>query len=252
MQPDIHAPDFDALADEEELARPKAKRPRGRKAKAAAREQARQRRPKTSRRRSRIGVVAILIFAVAVFGWAAYVFLPHLFGSGSTTADGTAATTANTNPAAANPAVATGNSIIVFQGGDPTVFEAGADNPVHYQGDTAGGHVQITSSATSGGARAVLGPGVANRLVGHQVRFVIEARATPGQPAQAVRFIYVRGLSTLAPRLSPLLADFGVITPTWDIPAGTVDGNDYLLIEPGVPGDGTAVDIRSIRIEILD
>jgi hypothetical protein len=26
---------------------------------------------------------------------------------------------------------------------------------------------------------------------------------------------------------------------------------DFLLIEPGIPGDGTAVDVQSIRIDVI-
>ncbi len=208
-------------------------------------------------RHSGLWLALIMVFALAVFAWAGYVAVQLLSGNDAEGADGVvAATDTNTPAAAATPAtpLTVGETITLFEGGDPTVFEAGADNPVRYQGDTAGGIVQITSSSTSGGARAVIGPGVANLLAGHQVRFLIEARGTPGQPAQAVRIAYKRGLTTLEWRPLRVLDDFAVLTPGWTIPTGSTgtDGTDYLLIEPGVPGDGTAVDIRSIRIEILE
>jgi len=49
-----------------------------------------------------------------------------------------------------------------------------------------------------------------------------------------------------------VISEFAVITATWTVPARGAPGADYLLIEPGVAGDGTAIDIRLIRFELLD
>ena len=195
------------------------------------------------RRQSRGWIIFVLIFAIAVITWSGYVFVPILFPSGPV-AEGAAV------PAA--KAVAVGESIMLFQGQDPTIFEAGADNPVQYQGDETGGHVRISSTIASGGAKAVLGPGVANRLSGHEIRVVLEARGTPGQAAPTVRLAYQRGAAIIAWRTVRVFAEFGVIGTTWQIPQEATGGDDFLLIEPGVPGDGNAIDIRSIRIEIVD
>ena len=189
-------------------------------------------------------MIFLLIFAVAVITWSGYVFVPILFPSGPV-AEGAAVP-------AAEAVAAVGESIMLFQGEDPTIFEAGPDNPVQYQGDETGGHVQISSTIASGGAKAVLGPGLANRLSGHEIRVVLEARGTPGQAAPTVRLAYQRGAAIIEWRTVRVLAEFGVIGTNWQIPQGASGGDDFLLIEPGVPGDGNAIDIRSIRIEIVD
>lgn len=49
--------------------------------------------------------------------------------------------------------------------------------------------------------------------------------------------------------LSPNYATYGMI---WRVPAARTTAGDYLLIEPGIPGDGTSVDIRAIRIDIVN
>jgi hypothetical protein len=49
-----------------------------------------------------------------------------------------------------------------------------------------------------------------------------------------------------------LPGDFSELSLVWDIPKDRREADsDYLLIQPGIPGDGTATDIKSIRIEIL-
>jgi hypothetical protein len=131
------------------------------------------------------------------------------------------------------------------------VFEAAPDNPVQYEGDAETGLARITSSISSGGARAIVGPGVVEAIAGHSVRIVLEARGTPGQAAATVSLGYQHGTTQLQTRAANLPTEFGAVAATWAIPAGAT-GNDYLIIDPGVPGDGTAIDIRSIRIEIVN
>ena len=232
-------------------------RPR-RRSRVAARETRLEDEPR--RRGSRIWLIIIFVFAVGVIGWAGYVFLPLLFPSepgetSETTAgapEGAAPVAAAAQPVTPTPAAPAGDGIVLFNGADPTVFEAGADNPVNYQGNADGGFVRITSSIDSGGARAVIGPGVAERLAGHEVRVVIEARGSPDQAAGAVRLAYQQDLLILDWRVSRLIGDYAFISASWTIPDRATDGPDYLLIEPGVAGDGTAIDIRSIRFEIVN
>jgi hypothetical protein len=225
--------------------------------------------PRQGAPRRRIWPVIILVLAVVVVGYAATVFIPILFPSGPSTGETTETAAA---PAAAPAAVAetpvpaagaalppapagqtpVTSPIILFQGEDPAVFEAGTDNPVRYETGADGGLVRISSSIASGGARAVIGPGVANALAGHSVRIVLEARGAPGQAAATVNLGYQHGAVELTTRQAIVPGDFGPVAATWAIPAGTGTGADYLLIDPGVPGDGTAIDIRLIRIEIVN
>jgi len=53
-------------------------------------------------------------------------------------------------------------------------------------------------------------------------------------------------------RTVALTEAFALVTVEWPIPVVRGAGNDYLVIEPGIPGDGTAVDIREITVEILE
>lgn len=143
-------------------------------------------------------------------------------------------------------------SLILFDGSDPGMFRSTADNPVRFDGYPNGGTVRISSSANSNGARLRVGPGVYERIAGRHVRILVVARAAPDDPADALRFAYQNGR-----RLSPwsdqkLSDDFQTLVLDWTVPAErTGSEGDSLLIEPGIPGDGTAADIRSVTIDIL-
>lgn len=143
-------------------------------------------------------------------------------------------------------------SLILFDGSDPGMFRSTADNPVRFDGYPAGGTVRISSSANSNGARLRVGPGVYERIAGRHVRILVVARAAPDDPADALRFAYQNGR-----RLSPwsdqkLSDDFQTLVLDWTVPAErTGSEGDSLLIEPGIPGDGTAADIRSVTIDVL-
>ena len=197
----------------------------------------------------------MVVFGAGILAWSASVFLPVLFlsdpESETTPAQSVATPAAEPQAAPVAPAVVSGG-ISMFDGGDPSVFEAGADNPINYLADVGGGIVRITSTINSGGARLVIGPDAANSLSGHQVRVVMEARGTPDQAAAAVRLAYQQELIILDWRLARLIGEFAIITATWTVPNREAAGTDYLIIEPGVAGDGTAIDIRSIRFELLD
>lgn len=143
-------------------------------------------------------------------------------------------------------------SLILFDGSDPAMFRSTADNPVRFDGYPNGGSVRISSSANSNGARLRVGPGVYERIAGRHVRILVVARAAPDDPADRLRFAYQNGH-----RLSPwsdqkLSDDFQTLVLDWTVPAErTGSEGDSLLIEPGIPGDGTAADIRSVTIDVL-
>jgi hypothetical protein len=220
--------------------------------------------------RRRIWVLIILLFGAVVVGWAASVFIPILFPQAP--AGETADVQTNADPIAANagaapvvreageaaPALppapvaaapAQAEPIVLFDGTDPGMFDGGP-NAVEYQGE--GGFVTVTSTVASGGARVTVGPAIAQQIAGHTVRILLEARGTPGQPAGTVRLTYQHGTVGLQTRQAIVSEIFGAAAATWAIPAGADGGNDYLLIEPGVPGDGTAIDIQAIRIVVVN
>ncbi|MCX5480950.1 hypothetical protein OSH08_18260 [Kaistia geumhonensis] len=153
------------------------------------------------------------------------------------------------SPEASGPVA---ESLILFDGSDPGMFRSTADNPVRFDGYPNGGSVRISSSANSNGARLRVGPGVYQRIAGKHVRILVVARAAPDDPADALRFAYQNGR-----RLSPwsdqkLTDDFQALVLDWTVPAERTGAEgDSLLIEPGIPGDGTAADIRSVTIDVL-
>ncbi len=220
--------------------------------------------PRKPRRVGRILFTVVGAFCAAALGWTAYVFVPLLFGSD----EAPPATIAAVDPALASPnrAVRTvlpfdpgtpsagdvAETIILFNGENPTAFSATADNPVRFRGDSGAGIARIGTSAGSPGARAVVGPGIAQRLGGKSFRMLVELRAAPDNPAGEIRFAYQRGLEVSAWQSASLPADFTTLGLEFALPDdGQARGNDYLIIEPGIPGDGTAADIRSIKVEVL-
>ncbi len=245
---------------DEETEEPSPRRARGRREKRPSRRELRRQRREADRfeaspGRRRIWIGAIFVVAAGVLAWSAYVILPGLFpGDPDEPGANTAAAVETPTPATPTPApvtpVPTGDGIVMFAGDDPSVFETGADNPINYQAD--GRFVRITSSINTGGAKLIIDPAVASALAGHQVRVVIEARGAPDQAAAAVRLAYQQDLLILDWRLARLIGEFAIITATWTVPARSTEGSDRMLIEPGVAGDGTAIDIRNIRFEVLD
>ncbi len=272
-------------------AEPAPKRVRGRKAparKAAADAAA----PAGSAPRARwgarrIGLVAVLVFVVLAGGYAASVFIPLLTGGGPDEAElveapdvelptvarparevlpfvpdvpgpGAAVAPADLGirsfaplEAAAGP-LAERESIILFNGENPTVFEASPDNPVRFRGEDGAGIARVGTSSTSAGVRAAIGPGIVQRLQGRSFRLMVEIRASPDNPASSIRFAYQHGRTLSDWQSATLGADFVTIPLDFAVPAdGQTRGNDYLIIEPGIPGDGTAGDIRFIRVEVM-
>jgi hypothetical protein len=143
-------------------------------------------------------------------------------------------------------------SLVVFDGRDPTVFEGASDNPIQFDSDAEGGFARISSATSAAGARAVIGPGLAERLAGKTVRITLLARSSNENGAATMRFAYQSGLAISHWQSADLSASYGTFGMIWRVPAvRTVGAGDYLLIEPGIPGDGTSTDIRSIKIDIL-
>jgi hypothetical protein len=141
-------------------------------------------------------------------------------------------------------------SFAVFDGRDPTVFSTTPDNPVRF--DNANGFARVASSTSDAGVKVLIGPGLAARLAGHQVRVVVNARSSTDFGAANMRFAYQSGLAISHWQTANLGADYQQLGLLWRVPTmRTAAAGDFLLIEPGIPGDGTGADIQSIRIDVL-
>jgi hypothetical protein len=141
-------------------------------------------------------------------------------------------------------------SFAVFDGRDPTVFATTPDNPVRF--NSADGFARVSSSTGASGVKVTIGPGLAARLAGHQVRIVVDARSSTEFGAANMRFAYQSGLAISHWQTANLSADYKELGMVWRVPTmRTNPAGDFLLIEPGIPGDGTGVDIKAIRIDVL-
>lgn len=144
-------------------------------------------------------------------------------------------------------------SFSLFDGTDPTVFESTPDNPVRFDKDAGGaGLARVSSSASSPGVRLNIGPGIATQLAGKPVRLVILARSAKESGAANMRFAYQSGVALSHWQTANLSDSDVALGLVWRVPRMQTDPNgDYVLIEPGIPGDGTAVDIHSVRLDLL-
>ncbi|MEJ0011946.1 MAG: hypothetical protein WDM94_04800 [Bauldia sp.] len=141
-------------------------------------------------------------------------------------------------------------SYAVFDGRDPTVFSTTPDNPVRF--DNTDKFARVSSSTSAAGVKVMIGPGLAARLAGHNVRVVIDARSSTDFGAANMRFAYQSGLAISHWQTANLGADYQSLGLLWRVPTmRTASTGDFLLIEPGIPGDGTGADIQSIRIDVL-
>jgi hypothetical protein len=141
-------------------------------------------------------------------------------------------------------------SFAVFDGHDPTVFVTTPDNPIRF--DSVNGFARISSSTGAPGVKVLVGPGLASSLAGKQVRIVITARSSLEVGAAAMRFAYQSGLAISHWQTANLGSDYQEVGMVWRVPTmRTSTTGDYLLIEPGIPGDGTGADVQSIRIDLL-
>ena len=67
-----------------------------------------------------------------------------------------------------------------------------------------------------------------------------------------MRFAYQSGVAISHWQTANLGPDYQAVALTWRVPALQTDrSGDVLLIQPGVPGDGTGADIKSIKIDLL-
>jgi hypothetical protein len=216
----------------------------------------------------RILSLTIAGLAVVLVAFNVYVFLPIIFGPERSTAlpaaapqkiddrlpiDGAAAGRIDGATASeiSERDVDVAESLVVFDGRDPTVFEGLPDNPIRFASDAEGEFAQISSAASAAGARAVIGPGLAERFAGRTIRVTLLARSSAGNGAANLRFAYESGRAISHWQSAQLNDTYGTYSIIWRVPAGDSRGGDYLRIEPGIPGDGTSTDIRSIKIDIL-
>lgn len=222
-----------------------------------------------------VPILAIIVGALAVIliAFNVYIFLPILMGSdpSPSTAATSPAKIEDRLPAAEPPGPASAQvvsnsataveipersldvteSLVIFDGSDPTVFEGTSNNPIQFDSDTEGGFARISSAASAAGARAIIGPGLAERLAGQTVRVTLLARSSDENGATQMRFAYQSGLAVSHWQSADLSSNYGTYGMIWRVPAADTGEHDYLLIEPGIPGDGTSTDIRMIKIDIL-
>lgn len=140
----------------------------------------------------------------------------------------------------------------LFDGLDPTVFETAADNPVRFDSDGEGSFARVSSSSSAAGARLVIGPGLAGRLAGERVRVRMIVRSSTDRGALSMRFAYQSGIAISHWQTANLNAGYEEVAILWRVPSQrTSVAGDYVVIEPGIPGDGTGVDVRSAELDII-
>jgi hypothetical protein len=146
-------------------------------------------------------------------------------------------------------AITVTSSFSLFDGRDPTVFASDPDNPVRFDGQLA----RVATSAASSGAKIIIGAGLSSRLAGKTIRVTIDARSARENGAASMRFAYQSGFAIShwqAANLTDEFTEFGLV---WRVPTmRTNPDGDYIVIEPGIPGSGTAVEIRSVRVDLVD
>ena len=215
----------------------------------APRSSARQARPHMDENRKiRLLIIAVAALAVVLLAISGFVFFTLLSGPSSTTPRAAAAVTS----APSGVPAGTQQTVTLFDGRDPTVFEADPNNPIRFTGTDANGIATISTSTSSSGARIVIGPGLSARLAGQSIRVTLVARSTPGDGAPSLRFAYQSGLAISHWQAASLTKDFKPYTLDWRVPTmRTNPTGDYIVIEPGIPGDGTSADIQSATIDVL-
>lgn len=214
---------------------------------------------------------AVAGLVVVLIGFNAFVFLPTILDTGSTPTDtaGVVAKSTDRLPTAGSPATrivsdsATASEIpqrdlnvtesfVVFDGRDPTVFDGSSNNPIQFESDAEGGFARISSATSAAGARALIAPGLAERLAGQTIRITLLSRSSAENGASTIRFAYQSGLAVSHWQSVDLSEAYGSYGMIWRVPAAHASASgDILLIEPGIPGDGTSTDIRSIKIDIV-
>lgn len=208
------------------------------------------------RKQIRFLLIIIAALLLLLVGIGAYILAPLIVQSapGDAIVESAApAAESNVQAAPSDPAPAVAETFALFDGSDPTVFLADSDNPIRFDSDAIGSFARIATSTSSAGARAAIGPGLAQRLAGRNIRVMMDSRSAPENGAANFRFAYQSGLAVSHWQSASLSSDYADTSLFWRPPTlRTSRSNDYLIIEPGIPGDGTAVDIRAITIEVLD
>ncbi len=199
-----------------------------------------------------IGAVAIL--AIILVGGLAWLLLPR----GTQTSDDRVVLQTEVPGGVSDPdtairlpkaAISVTSSFTLFDGKDPTVFAGDPDNPVRFDGENA----RIATSVSSGGAKAIVGAGLSSRLAGKTIRVTIDARSAIENGATSLRFAYQSGVAISHWQAANLSSDFTELGLVWRVPAlRTSPIGDFIIIEPGIPGSGTGVEIRSVRIDLVD
>jgi hypothetical protein len=199
-----------------------------------------------------IGIVAIL--TLILVGGLAWLFMPR----GTPATDDTVVLQTEVPSGVSDPdtaiqipkeAIAVTSSFSLFDGKDPTVFAGDPDNPVRYDGENA----RIATSISSAGAKVIIGAGLSSRLAGRTIRVTIDARSARENGATSMRFAYQSGVAISHWQTANLSSNFTELGLVWRVPAlRTNPIGDFIIIEPGIPGSGTGVEIRSVRIDLVD
>lgn len=139
--------------------------------------------------------------------------------------------------------------IVLFDGRDPSVFQAGGEKPVVFGNDAAGGYVRIhASGAARNGARLLISSGVADRLARRTVHFVVTARAPVEDGAGTIRLGYHAGDEAGPSATQPLGREYRRLEIVWTVPGGSGLGQHALFIEPGLLGGGSTIDVKSVEL----
>jgi hypothetical protein len=205
-----------------------------------------------SRLRILIGVVAIL--AMVFVGGLVWLLLPRV----APTVDNTVVLQTEVPGGVSDPdtairipkeAIAVTSSFSLFDGKDPTVFAGDPDNPVRFDGEYA----RIATSVSSAGAKVIIGAGLSSRLAGRTIRVTIDTRSARENGATSMRFAYQSGVAISHWQTANLSSDFTELGLVWRVPTlRTSPTGDYIIIEPGIPGSGTGVEIKSVRIDLVE
>jgi hypothetical protein len=139
--------------------------------------------------------------------------------------------------------------LVLFDGRDPSVFRAGPAKPVESGSDAAGGYVRIQApAADEDGARLVISPGVADRLARRTIHVVVTARSPTDDGAGTIRLGYRAGDEASPFSAQPLGREYRRLEIVWTVPGGSALGEHALLIEPGLLGGGSVVDVKAVEV----
>lgn len=205
---------------------------------------------------ARLATPFAVIGVLAIFAWAGTTYRTEItakveeFTSGASEIETAPATPVETKDDDADAAETMPQpDIVLFDGRDPSAFQAGAGKPVVFGTDAAGGYVRIQAPAAGeDGARLVISSGVADRLARRTVHFVVTARAPADDGAGTVRLGYRAGDEAGPFSAQPLGREYRRLEIVWTVPGGSALGEHALFIEPGLLGGGSSVDVKAVEI----